>query len=92
MTDITFQLKEKVASLEAALLSRHPTMPTLLRDIHTALRAQPENVTLLSEEDIKVIVQGLQVQTGNFLAESVSKGSKKPGSVAALKAKGEDAF
>lgn len=92
MTDITFQLKEKVASLEAALLSAHPSMPLLLRDIHTALRAQPENVTLLSEEEISILVRGLEKQTGVYLAESVSKGSKKPGSVAALKAKGEDAF
>lgn len=92
MTTPAFILKEKVASLEAALLSAHPTMPILLREIHTALRAQPENVTLLSEEDISVLVRGLQKQTGVFLAESVAKGSKKPGSVAALKAKGEDAF
>jgi len=92
MTDIAFILKEKVASLEAALLSAHPTMPALLKEIHSALRAQPENVTLMSEEEISVIVRGLQKQTGTYLAETVSKGSKKPGSVAALKAKGEDAF
>jgi hypothetical protein len=92
MTTIAFLLKEKVASLEAALLSAHPTMPTLLKEIHTTLRAQPENVTLMSEEEISVIVRGLQKQTGTYLAESVSKSAKKPGSVAALKAKGEDAF
>lgn len=92
MTTQAFLLKEKVASLEASLLSAHPTMPTLLREIHTALRAQPENVTLLSEEEISVLVRGLQKQTGVFLAESVAKSAKKPGSVAALKAKGEDAF
>ncbi len=92
MTTIAFLLKEKVASLEAALLSAHPTMPALLKEIHSALRAQPENVTLMSEEEIAVIVRGLQKQTGTYLAESVSKSAKKPGSVAALKAKGEDAF
>ncbi len=92
MTDIAFILKEKVASLEAALLSAHPTMPTLLKEIHSALRAQPENVTLMSEEEISVIVRGLQKQTGTYLAETVSKSAKRPGSVAALKAKGEDAF
>ena len=92
MTTPAFILKEKVASLEAALLSAHPTIPTLLREIHTALRAQPETVTLLSEEEISVLVRGLQKQTGVFLAESVTKSAKKPGSVAALKAKGEDAF
>jgi hypothetical protein len=86
------ELKQKVSSLEAALLSRHPTMPSLLSTIHKALRAQPENVTLLDEQELNVLFRGLEQQTNTFLAESVAKNSKKPGSVAALKAKGEDAF
>jgi hypothetical protein len=92
MNDSTVILREKVASLEAALLARHPTMPTLLRDIHSALRAQPENVTLLSEEEIQSLVKGLQVQTNTFLATSVTKESKKSAGTKALLAKGADAF
>jgi hypothetical protein len=68
-------------------------MPTLLREIHTTLRKQPENVTLLSEEEIKVIVNGLQKQTGVELVQAVTKA---PGKTAALKNKikdlGVDAF
>lgn len=91
---VGFALKEKVASLEAALLSAHPTMPSLLKDIHGALRAQPENVTLLSEEEISIIVRGLEKQTNTFLAESVtkSKGSKSSSLTAKIKELGEDAF
>ena len=92
MNDSTVILREKVSSLEAALLARHPTMPTLLRDIHSALRAQPENVTLLSEDEIRVLVSGLQTQTNTFLATTVVKESKKSAGTKALLAKGADAF
>lgn len=58
----TFELKEKVASLESMLLAVHPEMPLLLRKIHTQLQQDPELVTLLSEEEIGLIVRGLSVQ------------------------------
>ena len=70
-----FALKEKIASLQEALTARHPTMATLLREIHTALKKQPENVTLLSPEDIRVVVNGLEAQTGIALAQSITKTS-----------------
>ena len=92
MTDITFQLKEKVASLEAAILSAHPTMPHLLREIRGALRAQPENITLLSEDEICILVHGLEKQTGVFLAESVSKKKTSTSAVGKIKELGADAF
>lgn len=58
----TYEFKEKVASLESMLLKAHPEMPLLLRTIHTQLSQDPELVTLLSEEDIGIIVRGLSVQ------------------------------
>jgi hypothetical protein len=78
-SSIGFELREKVAALETALLEKHPRMPTLLREIWLALKAQPENVTLMSEEDIQKIVAGLQVQTQTFLAAKTvgSKSSSK---------------
>lgn len=87
-----FELKEKFAALQSTLIGQHPQMPVLLREIWMALKKQPENVTLLSEEDIQIVVAGLEKQTGVFLAESVSKTAKKPAVVASLKAKGADAF
>lgn len=92
MNTISTELRSKVSSLQSALLERHPKMPLLLQEIHSALREQPENVTLMSEEEILVIVQGLQVQTNTFLAESVSKGKGKSGTTARLKNLSEDAF
>lgn len=89
---VPFELQEKIQSLQVALLDRHPTMPTLLREIHTALRKQPENVTILSEEQIQTIVNGLQSQTNTFLAQEVGKSSKKTGAVANIKKLGADAF
>ena len=75
MTTSLFELQAKVTELEEVILSKHPRLPVLLRDIHTTLRAQPENVTLLSEKEIAAIVAGLRVQTGVELAASVSKTS-----------------
>lgn len=70
-----FQIKEKCAALSNALLSAHPTIPVLLREIHTHLRSDPECVTLMSEDEIAIVVQGLQRQTG---VEIVSAAVKKP--------------
>lgn len=70
------QLKEKVLSLQNALLTAHPSMPVLLRDIHNNLKADEEIVTLLSEEDIGIIVSGLQKQTQTvIIAATMKKGN-----------------
>ena len=71
-----YELQEKLANLEGMLLEKHPAMPTLLREIHTALRKQPENVILMSEEELHIIVNGLQKQTGVELTALAAKGSK----------------
>lgn len=93
MSTAGFELQEKVADLSSALLAKHPRMPTLLREIYQNLRAQPENVTLLSEEDISIIVRGLQVQTQTEFASAVTK---SPSATKNLKTKisqlGADAF
>jgi hypothetical protein len=89
---ISFELKEKVADLQEALLSRHPRMPGLLREIHTALRAQPENVTLMTEEQIQIVVAGLMKQTGVEFAAAATKGSGAKSATAKIKQLGADAF
>lgn len=89
-----YLLREKVAELSAALLERHPRMPTLLREIHTTLSKYPEQVTLMREEDIAIVVSGLKVQTGVEFA--ISATTAKPSATANLKKKisslGADAF
>jgi len=68
-----FELKEKVAQLSDMLLSKHPLMPKLLREIHTTLRQYPEQVTVLEESEICAIVNGLKVQTQTEFAATATK-------------------
>lgn len=75
--DQAFEVKEKLAQLEHALLEKLPTMPSLLRDIHRSLKADPDTVTLLSEEECAVLVQGLIKQTGSAIATSALKSPRK---------------
>jgi len=85
------ELFDKVIDLQEALLDRHPRMPSLLREIHTTLRAQPENVTLLSEDQISIIVNGLKIQTGVEFAATATKSSSK-NLKAKIASQGLDAF
>lgn len=87
-----FELQEKVLSLQASLLDRHPRMPVLLREIHTTLRAQPENVTLMSEEEIAIIVDGLKIQTSVEFATAITKNSSTKSLNTKIKQLGLGAF
>ena len=81
------QLQEKVLALDSAIKDRLPTMPTLLQEIWRTLKAQPENVTLMTEEEIGVIVSGLQVQTNTSLAQTMTKSSKSAAATKSVSAK-----
>jgi hypothetical protein len=91
-TGPAFQLKERVASLATAILERHPTMPTLLREIHTTLSKYPEQVTLLEEDEINIIVSGLSVQTNTTFATAATKPAAAKSLAAKIKTLGTDAF
>ena len=73
---LAFEFQEKLASLQEAVLSRHPRMPTLLQEIHRTLKAQPENVTLMSEDEIAIVVSGLMQQTQTVLVKQTVSPSK----------------
>lgn len=69
----------KIAELSSSILSSHPSMPSLLRDIHHNLKQDPELVTLLSPQDVATIVSGLSRQTQTTIATQIltkSKGKK----------------
>lgn len=87
-----YLLGEKVGELSAALLARHPKMPTLLREIHQTLSKYPEQVTLMSEEDIHQVVEGLKIQTGVEFAATVTKPSAAKSIKAKIDKLGDDAF
>jgi hypothetical protein len=63
----------KMNSLAEAIHHQHPTMPVLLKQIHTHLRNDPELVTTLDEEGIGIIVRGLQIQTKTELVTQAVK-------------------
>lgn len=66
-------LAEKIASLEAAILTRTPNLPILLDEIKKAILRDPDQVTIASEEEIATIVEGLKLQTQITISASVSK-------------------
>lgn len=72
-----YEIKEKLAELEAALLEGTPNMPSLLRIIHSTLKKDSDLVTLLSEEECSILVQGLKKQTSTEIATSALKKPKK---------------
>lgn len=75
-TETAESIAMKIAELDSLIKSAHPRMPMLLRDIHTILKNDPDNVTLLSESDIGTIVAGLKLQTKTVItAAALSKKS-----------------
>ena len=70
------QLKEQVEQLRSFLLTAAPGMPTLLRTIHNALHHDRDMVSILSEEEIGVIVSGLMRQTNTIIATTAVKKSR----------------
>lgn len=73
MDAISTELQMKIASLQDAIINTHPTLPIILKEIHTTLKNDPATVTLLSEADISTIVNGLMRQTKVSITESATK-------------------
>jgi len=73
-----FEIRQKLAELEQALLTSTPNVPSLLRDIHRTLKADSDLVTILTEEECSIIVAGLKKQTSTEIAAtSLKKGTSK---------------
>lgn len=66
----------KIEELSAAISSSLPSMPTLLRTIHANLKNDPELVTILTPEQVGIVVSGLMRQTQTTIATSVLSGGK----------------
>ena len=80
MTSQTFQhdrILGRIAELKDAIDESLPNMPTILQDIHTSLRKDPEIVTLLAEDEIATIVKGLESYENTVIVEKSAK--KKTG-------------
>ena len=67
------QIQEKIITLGDMLKQQLPAFPTVLRDIHSHLKKDEEIVTLLSEEEIAIIVSGLSRQTKVTITTAAKK-------------------
>lgn len=70
------QIQENIIRLESMLLLQLPDYPTLLRDIHRQLKKDESLVTLLKEEEIAILVNGMSLQTGVIFKETAAKQAK----------------
>lgn len=77
---INFQrISDSVSQLAEAIYTAHPRMPQLLHDIWSTLHKYPEQVTLLSEEQMEVVFSGLEKIVDTDLAALTIKGAMKSG-------------
>ena len=60
-TTFEHPLSMQFAEMEQALLSADPTFKTILRDVHRQLGNDPELVTMMTEDEIQLVVRGLIV-------------------------------
>lgn len=70
------QIQSNILELQSALQEAHPRLPRLLQEIHAQLKNEPDVVTVLSEEEIAVIIAGLSRQTNTSLIAKSSSASK----------------
>lgn len=68
----------EMAELEQALNERVPGFANILREIHMKLKKDPATVTLLTDEEIGLIVSGLERHTNvTIVAPAAVKSAKK---------------
>lgn len=67
------ELQMKIAELQDAILTVHPRLPILLKDIHKMLKDDPAVVTVLGEDEIATIVTGLKRQTATEITQATLK-------------------
>lgn len=70
------QIQNNILQLREALVSAYPQIPSLLQTIHRQLKADPEVTTLLTEEEISIVVNGLKRQTATELVTKTSSAAK----------------
>lgn len=71
------QVQEALLSMEESINNNCEGLPTLLRTIHKQLKSDPEIVTLLSESECAILVNGLKEHTKIELATKAIKSKPK---------------
>lgn len=66
--------KERLASLSNALISNtNEALPRVLADIKAAIIADPDCVTIMTPEEIGMIVSGMSKQKGIVIVKATAK-------------------
>ena len=73
----THPIAMEMAELEDALNKNVPGFNVILRDIHIKLREDPNTVTLLTDEEIAIIVKGLERHANVTLTSKAAKPSTR---------------
>lgn len=74
---VYMELASQLDTLEQALLAAHPSMPTLLRQIHAGLLKNPAAIHSLDDDQIAILISGLKSYTATeIIAKAPAK--KKP--------------
>lgn len=81
----THPLAMEFAELEAMILAADPTMPTILRQIHRHLGQDPELVTMMTEEEVQLMVTGMIVHAKAAIVEPAKAKTAKAAVSAAKK-------
>ena len=68
---------ERLAQLQQDLVAVTPNIAGCLREIHKALLADPEQVTLLTSEQRAIFFQGLSKHTNTVITTTASKTSSR---------------
>lgn len=77
---INFQrVADSISELATAIHTAHPRMPQLLHDIWSTLHKYPEQVTLLTEEQMECVFSGLEKIVDTDLAALTLKAATKSG-------------
>lgn len=77
---INFQrVADSIQELQVAIHQAHPRMPQLLHDIWSTLHSYPEQVTLLSEDQMEIVFSGLEKIVDTDLAALTLKSATKAG-------------
>lgn len=71
------QIKLAIAELQDVILTAHPKLPFLLQEIRKFLLEDPDLVTLMTEEEIGIIISGLEKHTKTVITTAALKSTKK---------------
>ena len=76
MSNLLEQTRHKLLSLEQALEKQLPNIKNQLKEIHTLLKEQEDIVTLLTPEEVSIIVAGLKQITDTQITSSTTARKK----------------